>query len=190
MEQVATTELPPPQIEQTFRIARIGDRVVATILDQIALSPLFFLAIFAIGIKNGEQFENGTMNLQGGEALSAFFLMFIFGMTYQITAEALFAGTLGKHMMGIQVRSTLRNPISAFQSTVRNLFRMIDVIGLYLLGFLVAISSKNNQRIGDLAAGTMVVEAKTDRKFATIMWVLWMVISTGGLLLLTRFIDQ
>jgi uncharacterized RDD family membrane protein YckC len=190
MEQVVTAGALPSEGEQVGRIARMGDRAIATIFDQIALFPMFFLAIFAIGIKNGEQFENGAMNLHGGEALFAFFLMFLFGMTYYITAEALFAGTLGKHMMGIQVRSTLRNPVSSFQSIVRNLFRLIDVIGLYLVGLLVAIISKNNQRIGDLAAGTMVFEAKTDRIFAAIMWVLWMAISFSGVLLLTRFVES
>ena len=147
------------------------------------------MAIFAIGSRMGQEFNNGTMELHGGEALSAFFLMFVFWMTYYIAAEALFGGTLGKFMIGITVSSTLREPISFGQSVVCNLLRLIDGIGLYLLGRIIAISSTNSQRFGDVAAGTMVFETKTDRKFATIIWVLWMVIGTGSAMLVTRFAE-
>lgn len=187
MDKLATPELPVLIVAQPFRVARVGDRVVATLLDQIALLPVLFLAIFAIGIKNGEGFENGTMELHGGDALSAFFLIFLLWMTYYIAAEALFGGTLGKFMMGIKVATTLCEPITFGQAIVRNLLRPIDSIGLYLLGLSVAISSTNNQRVGDLAAGTMIFEAKTDRKFSTFLWIWWMAIGVGADLLATRF---
>jgi hypothetical protein len=47
---------------------------------------------------------------------------------------------------------------------VRNLARVVDAIGLYLVGFLVALNSKKSQRIGDRLANTVVFELeKSDR---------------------------
>ena len=46
------------------------------------------------------------------------------------------------------------------KSFIRNLLRIIDGLPVfYLLGLIVMVSSKRKQRIGDMAAGTVVVKA-------------------------------
>jgi len=48
---------------------------------------------------------------------------------------------------------------------LRNLLRPVDAIGFYLLGFIVAISSKENLRIGDRVARTVVAENPRARRW-------------------------
>ena len=73
--------------------------------------------------------------------------------------EASFGFTLGKAMVGIRVtRTTGRNAFAA--SAIRNLLRRVDGLGFYLVGVLVASCSRFRQRLGDICAGTAVVEAE------------------------------
>jgi len=113
-------------------------------------------------------------------------IMALSWMTYYILGEWLFGGTLGKHMMGIQVRSGTEAPATISQIIVRNVARFVDVIGLYLLGFAVAACSKRNQRSGDHLAGTVVFEAKTDRGFALFLWICWLLVISIGTVLVQR----
>jgi len=48
--------------------------------------------------------------------------------------------------------------------------RLVDAIGLYLVGFIVAVSSKQNQRLGDIAAQTIVCERETSRRGRALLW--------------------
>ena len=73
--------------------------------------------------------------------------------------EASFGGTLDKAMAGIRVtRTNGRNAFAA--SAIRNLLRRVDGLGFYLVGVLVASCSRFRQRLGDICAGTAVVEAE------------------------------
>lgn len=71
--------------------------------------------------------------------------------------EAGFGATLGKAMVGIRVvQTTERNRLAAL--AIRNLFRAVDGLGFYLVGTLVAGCSRMHQRLGDMCAGTVVIE--------------------------------
>ena len=45
-------------------------------------------------------------------------------------------------------------------SILRNLLRVVDGFFFYLVGFITAIATTDNQRVGDLAASTQVVKAR------------------------------
>ena len=49
--------------------------------------------------------------------------------------------------------------ITLRQSLIRNILRFVDGIGLYLVGLIFLIVKEDNQRIGDLAANTIVVRS-------------------------------
>jgi hypothetical protein len=50
------------------------------------------------------------------------------------------------------------NPVDLPASAIRNLLRVIDLLpGAYLVGLLSVLLTKRNQRLGDLAAGTLVI---------------------------------
>ncbi len=72
-------------------------------------------------------------------------------------AEAAFGATVGKTIVGIRVvQITDRPRLSAF--AFRNLLRLVDGLGFYLIGALIAGCSRIHRRTGDLCAGTAVIE--------------------------------
>lgn len=148
----------------------MGDRVFAVILDTIVLFPLFWLLMACVAISYG-LYRNGNATMNGGPALLAISGITGFWILYYTVGEGWFAGTPGKHVMGIEVLTDRRAPISLSQAVIRNLLRPIDAIGVYLLGFLVAVFSKQGQRIGDFAANTIVCEKENGRRrLAALVW--------------------
>lgn len=99
-----------------------------------------------------------------GPALVAFFVI-VWG--YSAFCEAVFNGqTTGKRLVGIRVVSDRGIPITGAQAVLRSLVGTIDgpIPFCYLLGLASMLSTRKFQRLGDLAAGTMVVvEARRGR---------------------------
>ena len=78
---------------------------------------------------------------------------------YFVAAERLSGGqSIGKWLVGLRVVGTDGSALSARASLVRSLLRLIDALPTsYLVGFVVMIASRRRQRLGDFAAGTVVV---------------------------------
>jgi uncharacterized RDD family membrane protein YckC len=90
----------------------------------------------------------------------AFVAFFILSWGYGAFCEGIFNGqTLGKLCLGIRVVSDRGIPISGAQAILRNLVGAVD--GLFPFSFQIGLASmtlsRRFQRLGDLAAGTMVV---------------------------------
>jgi uncharacterized RDD family membrane protein YckC len=99
-----------------------------------------------------------------GPALVAFFVL---SWGYQTFCEAFFNGqTVGKRVLSIRVVSEQGVPITGAQAVLRNLVGAVD--GLlsfcYLLGLTSMLLTTRFQRLGDLAAGTMVVIEERQRR--------------------------
>lgn len=99
-----------------------------------------------------------------GPALVAYFVI-VWG--YSAFCEAVFNGqTLGKRLVGLRVVSDRGIPITGAQAVLRSLVGTIDgpIPFCYLLGLASILLTRKFQRLGDLAAGTMVVvEARRGR---------------------------
>jgi uncharacterized RDD family membrane protein YckC len=100
-----------------------------------------------------------TLGAPGGTGLFlvAFFVL-VWG--YGSTCEGLFNGqTLGKRLMGIRVVSDRGVPITGAQAVIRNLVGVVDGFApfMYMPGLVCMFLTRRFQRLGDLAAGTMVV---------------------------------
>ena len=80
-------------------------------------------------------------------------------VAYTAVAEGFFGRTLGKHLLGIEVRSVEGGAaVSWRQALVRNAMRVIDELpGLYIVGLISILVGPKPQRLGDRLAGTMVV---------------------------------
>ncbi len=70
--------------------------------------------------------------------------------------------TPGKRMLDIEVRSAAGGRASLGQAVVRTALRVIDGLGFYLIGAVAVWSSPERQRLGDRAAGTIVVRSRPD----------------------------
>jgi len=95
--------------------------------------------------------------------LSLFVLAsFIVFWGYWIVLETLWGGrTLGKLLLGLRVVDERALPLRPVQLVIRNLLRPIDQLPLlYLVGGVSLLASRWGQRLGDLAAGTVVVTVR------------------------------
>lgn len=89
----------------------------------------------------------------------------LFGWSYFIVLEWLWNGqTVGKRVFGLRVINEDGSPARFLAVFVRNLVRVADFLpAFYGLGLIAIVVSPRSQRLGDLAAGTFVVRARTPR---------------------------
>jgi uncharacterized RDD family membrane protein YckC len=137
----------PEGVEVELVLAGIGSRFIAGAIDwTIQIATLVALALLLRSV-------GGV-----GDVLlaSAFFAVVFF---YDVLFEVLGGGrTPGKRWTGLRVVRAGGRPITLVRSALRNVLRIIDIIpGFYLLGMIAIFVTRENQRIGDLAAGTHVV---------------------------------
>ena len=97
-----------------------------------------------------------SVDLAGALRIVSFFVISI---GYSLLCEWLARGqTLGKKVFRLRVMDASGLRLQFHQVLMRNLLRFVDMLpALYLLGGLVSILNARGQRLGDLAAGTVVV---------------------------------
>jgi uncharacterized RDD family membrane protein YckC len=97
----------------------------------------------------------------GTDIAEALTLVFYFAISllYAMLTEWLWRGqTVGKRLMRLRVVDARGLRLEPSQVIVRNLMRFIDFLpALYLVGGIACVFSRHRQRLGDLAAGTVVV---------------------------------
>lgn len=87
-------------------------------------------------------------------------IQFLISFGYGMATEWLWSGrTLGKRMMKLRVIDERGLALSLKQVVLRNLFRLLDLLPstFYLLGGISCFVTKRCQRLGDIAAGTLVI---------------------------------
>jgi uncharacterized RDD family membrane protein YckC len=86
---------------------------------------------------------------------------FLISLLYTTLAEWLWRGqTVGKRLLRLRVVDAGGFRLEPSQVIVRNLMRLVDGLpALYLLGGITCLVSRHRQRLGDLAAGTVVIRA-------------------------------
>jgi uncharacterized RDD family membrane protein YckC len=128
-------------------LAGLGSRAAALFIDQVVQ----FLVV-AVGALVTDPFGDAGVAVF---ALISFFALF----GYQIVGEAFVGGrTLGKAAMGIAVVSDRGTPASFLAVVIRNVVRFVDLLpGVYLVGSVAILVTRRHQRLGDLAAGTLVI---------------------------------
>ena len=84
-------------------------------------------------------------------------------LLYFGVSEAVSRGrTLGKYLVGLRVVGMEGQPLDARSAMVRNLLRAVDVLPSgYAIGLITLLTSRYGQRLGDHAAGTLVI--RTDK---------------------------
>jgi uncharacterized RDD family membrane protein YckC len=160
-------------------IARLGDRMIAVVLDTILLVTAFAVAGSWAANRWGGVTESGFA-LAGKPAVVASAVTLLFGFLYTFFLEGAFGATLGKAMAGVQVRMTHGGKCTVGASFLRNLLRIVDALAGYLVGFFIAIFSKQRQRLGDHVADTVVVEADPGTGLKALVVVLWLAGVGGG----------
>ena len=143
----------PEHVLLSFELAGLGTRTAAAVIDLLLLVGinLFVVILFsAASISDNWGWGTAIVLLFFGLGFFLYFALF----------EALWDGrTPGKRAVGIRVVQDTGRPISANAATVRNLIRIVDfVVPLGPLpGATFVFFHSANKRLGDLAAGTIVV---------------------------------
>jgi hypothetical protein len=92
-------------------------------------------------------------------AVFGFFLIY-YG--YFALFESIWNGqTPGKRAIGLRVIHASGRPVSVFEAILRNIVRVADQLpGIYAIGIVCVFVTRRSQRLGDLAAGTVVVHER------------------------------
>ena len=160
------------------RVAKLGDRFIAFVLDTVVLSAVFAVVDAWIFMRWGTV-DGVELNLTTASLLMAGTLNALILFAYDWLLEASFGVTLGKALVGIRVvRTSRRSALAA--SAIRNLLRIVDGLGFYLVGAMVAGCSRCRQRLGDLCAGTAVVEEEFSTARKMLALALWIAVLSGA----------
>jgi len=158
----------PELVSIEMPLAGIGSRFIAIIIDYAIWSALLTLLIVvaAMALPSLRFVDRLSANWAVGIVI---FLLFLFHWGYFTLFEALWNGrTPGKRAAHIHVIHRSGRAISFIESLTRNLIRFVDSLpSLYAIGLITMFLSRQNQRLGDMAAGTLVVR---DQESNTPYW--------------------
>lgn len=160
-------------------IARLGDRMIAVVLDTVLLAVAFAVVRFWAVPRWGGASQS-AFSVSGKAGTVAITVTLVFGFLYTWLLEGSFGATLGKAMAGVQVRMTHGGKCTMGASFLRNLLRIVDAPVGYLVGFFIAIFSKQRQRLGDHLAATVVVERDPGTGLRALVVFLWLAGVGGG----------
>ena len=139
-------------------LAGIGSRFIALLVDTLIWAAgLLLLGLMFWAVSPAvEAFSQISYQWQ---VAIWFFVLFLLNWGYFTLFEALCNGrTPGKRVAKIRVIQCSGRPIGFFESLARNLVRYVDQIPFfYAVGVIVMFATRQHQRLGDLAAGTLVV---------------------------------
>jgi uncharacterized RDD family membrane protein YckC len=154
LHEVLTTE----KVPFNYRVAGLGSRTLAWLID----FPIICV-LWAAGYLFSLPLELRRAGL--GMALMAFWIFAVY-WGYFLLFEWLWNGqTLGKRALGIRVIQWKGTSLTFSHSAVRNIVRFVDALpGLYVVGFVTAACNRENRRLGDFAADTLVVHVEQRAK--------------------------
>ncbi len=145
-------------VEIRLRIAGPILRMWAWILDSIFIIVAILVISMILGFAG---------MLIGGRVVQGVMMLtwFLLSWWYPVLFEASkWGATFGKRICGLRVIQPSGTPISMGQSIVRNFLRVIDCLPFYtcIFGLVSIVATKRFQRLGDLAAGTVVVYERNE----------------------------
>lgn len=155
----------PEQITLEFPLAGIGSRFMAIALDTVIQIVIYLAGIFAlVGL---ERFSPGfplwfRWIPESWAPALIILLFFCIYWGYFAFFEVIWKGkTPGKRLAGIRAIKESGRALNVYEVIGRNLMRAVDAFpGLYLVGIVSVFISRQNQRLGDLLVGSIVVHDK------------------------------
>ncbi|MEK6155192.1 RDD family protein [Flavobacteriaceae bacterium 3-367] len=149
--QINTTQ----NVNLNYKIVSIGERIIAFLIDAFILY-LYAILVGLIGDAIGYVYEDRwtQRGLVG--------LIFLPAMGYSLLMHSLFNGrTVGKMLLKMRVVRVDGTPVHWSNYLVRWMLRLVDIwIFWGAVGLLTILFSDRRQRLGDAAAGTVVISTK------------------------------
>lgn len=166
------TILTPEHVEVTYELAGIGSRFIAILIDTL-LQLAFYVALIAVIL--------AAMPVSAASRYLAFLptwiltvgtlLFFTIYWGYFLYFEVRNNGqTPGKKVAGIRVILDTGHPLDFRGALLRNLIRAVDAFpGFYAIGVIAIFFSPQYRRLGDYAAGTLVVKTGSKQPEAPVV---------------------
>jgi uncharacterized RDD family membrane protein YckC len=151
----------PENVAFGYQIAGIGSRFLASLLDTliVGLLQIVILIVLTLVIR---MFDGSAFSGQISAWVYAIFglVAAIFYWGYYVFFEMLWNGqSPGKRWVGLRVIRSDGTPITLSEALIRNLARLVDFLpAAYGIGIVTMFIDKQSRRLGDLAAGTLVVQ--------------------------------
>lgn len=151
----------PEQVALDFSLASIGSRFLALALDTLIQMGATLVIVLIGGLAAlGARLSSSSLQPWVLAALTLGWFLIYNG--YFALFETIWNGqTPGKRVVGLRVISITGRPISAYEAILRNVVRVADQLpGTYAVGIVAVFVTARSQRLGDLAAGTVVVHER------------------------------
>lgn len=143
----------PERVSFDYQVAGLGTRAVAQLVDLLIvagiLAAVYFVALAA------ELASSDTL-----ATLIAVLGSFVVIFGYFWVSESLWSGqTIGKKVFRLRAVGDRGEPLTFMQAGIRNIVRIVDFLPYaYGIGLVVLFANGKGKRLGDLAAGTVVVK--------------------------------
>jgi uncharacterized RDD family membrane protein YckC len=157
----------PEGVELDFALGGVGSRTIAWMVDQLIV--YFGLLLFWLGgawvyayavlpILSAQLSTLSVDDLNLWILAIAGILTFVLTNGYFITWETLWRGqTPGKRLAKIRVVRDDGQPIGIKEAALRSLVGWFD-LGFFFIGLILVLFGRSEKRLGDLAAGTLVIQ--------------------------------
>jgi uncharacterized RDD family membrane protein YckC len=153
----------PEQIALEFALAGVGSRFLALAFDSLLqISALLFLLLLAGAVRWIASVSVPTLGTWAMALLLA--VGFVVYVMYFAVFESIWTGqTPGKRLVGLRVIDISGRPVTVYAAIIRNLIRIVDQVpGIYAVAILSVLVTRRQQRLGDLAAGTVVIHERSE----------------------------
>ena len=165
-QRSAATELfsveTPESVAFAYELAGLGSRGVAFALDMLLLLAIWIgeaglaaLVWLAVVAASGVSGDTAALWIAGIGIVVAFATLWAYFVIGEVARNG---RTWGKSRMGLRVVRDDGSRVGALDSVIRNLLRVVDMLpGNYAVGMVCILLNSKNKRVGDMAAGTVVV---------------------------------
>jgi uncharacterized RDD family membrane protein YckC len=152
----------PENVAFGYEVAGLGSRFMAALVDTLLILIIqlivnLVLALVIWGVLSRFVNDENAFVIWATALLGLVSFAFLWG--YYIFFEMIWNGqSPGKRWLGLRVIRANGTPITLIESIIRNLVRLIDFLPFYYgLGVVTMFINDQSRRLGDLAAGTLVV---------------------------------
>ena len=143
----------PERVSFEYQVAGLGTRAIAQVLDLLIVAGILTAVLFvAAGF--------GAAGANTAATLIAVMGGFVVAVGYFWVSEALWSGqTVGKKAFRLRAVGDRGEPLTFMQAGIRNIVRVVDFLPYgYGVGLITLFANGRGKRLGDLAAGTIVVK--------------------------------
>jgi uncharacterized RDD family membrane protein YckC len=153
----------------------VGRRVVQYIIDTVLYYAILVGTWFALttqvsgkclssggGITLGDHCR-GFLVGESGKQTAWYLITFVGGLVIFVILPGLRGASPGMAAVGIRLVNAEGRPPGFWRALLRNILYIVDGFPFYvvpLVGFITALSTERNQRVGDMVASTFVIDKK------------------------------